>query len=741
MLSYTIFQEEQNRLQQVIREIKKMIEDSQENLNKQEKNKIGFTEGMRGTQFTRQSLMSFYATEKEQLERALSNPYFGRFELKLSSNDETEIIYIGKKGIVGRSGEIIASDWRSPICSMYYEYDIGPAEYSLNGSNIKTEILKKRQITIASGQLKSVTEYNTISDDSFLINCLNENSDGRSRNIVSTIQREQNRIIRSPLNHNYIVQGVAGSGKTVIALHRIAYLLYNNAKELSEKSFIIIGPNTYFLNFISELLPDLDIVNISQTTFNKIVLEALKLKLKIESKNETLKRVLSREIDISIIEYKKSLDYMNRIALFIKEYIISHLQEPIVYGGIEICSVERLKAIYDESRWHSGKSYFEIINEFINLIIKEIKERADTLCSQVWSNYREEFLSLDKNSPRRKEILNISNQIENEIRKKGCSSIIRKYFKFATVSSLNLYIAFLENIERLIPNSSIDIDELKRYSLPRLKKKQISAEDLAPLLYIEYLINNLKQYKNISHIVIDEAQDLSFAEFFVLKRLFSSAYFDIYGDVNQSIYDYQLTNNWKSLISLFPPDSVTLFDLNRSYRTTRQISNTSNLILTFLNQKTTECVSRKGEDLTITDTSNMKDIDQIIFQLYELLRAQYKTIAIICKDDTETKKVYNLLKNNEIDINIVTEQDESYKEGIIVLSSYLSKGLEFDAVIIFNANNINYGDNCIDQRLLYIAITRAMHRLYINYNGQITSSLRSIEAKLSNKILVRDDNK
>ena len=266
-----IFLYEENKLKEVIEIINKQIKEAEENFSKQEHTIIGFKEGQRGTQFIRQGLMSLYATEVYNLRSVLSNPYFGMFNFE--NNEEKNEIYLGKKTIMDGT-KVIAHDWRSPICSMYYDYNIGDAEYISNtGEKRKGKITKKRQIIIKDGVLKAVDEQDTLSNDSVLLKYLQENSDARLKSIIATIQREQNKIIRSPLRGDYIIQGTAGSGKTTVALHRIAYLLYNEAKNISEADFMILGPNKYFLNYISDLLPDLDIKNVSQLTFEEIAMK------------------------------------------------------------------------------------------------------------------------------------------------------------------------------------------------------------------------------------------------------------------------------------------------------------------------------------------------------------------------------------------------------------------------------------------------------------------------------------
>lgn len=728
-----IYNYEYQRLQKVIEIINEKLEEAKNNFKKQEHNIIGFKEGQRGTQFTRQSMMSLYATEVYDLKFILSNPYFARFDFKGLNEKEINEIYIGKKLITGKNGEIIAYDWRSPICSMYYDYNIGKSEYKLNNETKKGEILSKRQIIIKDGVLKDVLEQDTLSNDSILMKYLNEHADSRLKTIIATIQKEQNKIIRSPMNKDYIIQGVAGSGKTTVALHRIAYLLYNEARNTNEADFMIIGPNKYFLNYISELLPELDVKNIYQTTFDEIALNNLNCKVKVESRNITLQNVLSNQTDKEIISYKNSMQYMNLIERFINDYMKSHLTEAITYEGIELCSKERLSVIYDSI--FNTRSYSERINNFAKMLTKQIKEHYDDLIHQVWLNYREEVLSLPKNSPERKELTKMVDEIQETI-KKGCSTQIKNYFKFTKVNSLYLYQAFIENIDLYKNEISVDIDKLKEYTLSKLTKKQITSDDLAPMLLINQMLNGIKQDGKYNHLVIDEAQDLSIPQYYMLKRIFPQAKIDVFGDINQSIYDYQAFDNWEQLNSVIFDNKAEFLELNKSYRTTTQIADTSKLVLEKLkNNNSVNCITRSGKDVFVSSNEE-NNVITIINQIKQIIDNGYETIAIICKDDKETENLFKKLKKYNLDITKISENNEKYTGGLCILPSYLSKGLEFDAVIISNANDILYTEDNIDLKLLYVSVTRAMHELYINYNGNITKSLESL-VKEKNKILTK----
>lgn len=717
-----IFEEEQERLKKVIEIINAQIKAAKESFSKQEHFIIGFKEGMRGTQFTRQALMTHYATEAYQLERIVNNPYFGRFIFK--SEDGEEVIYIGKKAIVDDKNSMIAYDWRSPICSMYYDFTLGPAEYQTGDEVKKGEIISKRQIQIKEGELLSVDEQDSLSDDAILIKYLSENNDSHLKSIVATIQSEQNKIIRSPLRKDYIVQGVAGSGKTTVALHRIAYLIYTEAKNISESEFMILGPNKYFLNYVAALLPDLDISNVSQKTFEEIALKHIKGKFKLQTQGESLKEVMSGSVTEDVISFKSSINYLKLLEKFLNLYILSHLKKPITFEGIVLFSEEELNEMY-KSFSLSSSSYAEKINSYIRAIVKKTKGHADDICHDVWLRYRDEFLKLPKDSPRRKEILEESERISTEI-KKGCIDQVKSYFDFIKINPIDLYKAFAESIDQLQEPIPVDVDLLKRTTIDKLEKKNMTAADLTAIFYLTMLINGVKDYENYQHLVIDEAQDLSLAQYYLLKRLFPKCNFDVFGDVHQSIYGYQGIVDWEDLNDIIFGGNAHKLNLNRSYRTTTQIFDGANLVLDYLGSEGADCLSRNGEEISVTEIDDKNGIATLVEQIKTLLEKHYESIAIIAKDEKEATLIYNKLKKLGIDIDNISEKTDKFVSGLCVIPTYLAKGLEFDAVILSNANDLNYTDTDIDMKLLYVALTRAMQEVQINYSGTISKPLSKL---------------
>ena len=406
-----------------------------------------------------------------------------------------------------------------------------------------------------------------------------------------------------------------------------------------------------------------------------------------------------------------------------------------MYEGISICKFKEIKDYFNNSILTKGKSYKEQANVMIKKITKRVKENYDDISHNVWSKYRDEYLSLAKGDPRRNEILDKVNAIEKEI-KKGCPKAIKDYFKFLNISPFNLYQALIENLEIIGSNNFDDFKLLQDYTNLNLSKKQIGYEDLTPLLLINYMMKGGDNFNDCSHLIIDEAQDLSLAQYYILKKIFPNAKFNIFGDINQSIYDYQSVHDWDELNGIIFESKADVLNLDKSYRMTMNIFDASNLILQQLGSNDYKCISREGDKLKLSGDIS---ISNIILQIKSFIDKGYESIAVICKDADETRTVYNQLKKNGLNITEINEKNEQYSGGICIMPSYLSKGLEFDAVIIYDANSEKYSDSNIDIKLLYVAITRAMHDLCINYNGELSLCIKPLIE--NNKVLKKTKSK
>ena len=586
--------------------------------------------------------------EKERLEHKINktieskeNPYFARIDFQ---GNNKEIYYIGKYGVSDYDNNIITIDWRAPISTLYYDSNIGKCEYDSPSGKIKGELLLKRQYQIEKQKLISFQDVDTVSNDEILKPYLSVSADTRLKNIVSTIQSEQNKIIRYPLK-NIIIQGVAGSGKTTVALHRIAYLVYNNKEIIKSKDYMVIGPNKFFVQYISKILPDLDVNGVSEYTLEEILEKYTKEKYKI---NNHLDKIVEYD---NISELKTSMKMKNIIDNYMEKITI--YPEKILIENIEIISSNELKKIIEE------------INKKTYKTIKQKQERIQIL--------------LDKYITENKQ------RIINKLIDENINNKILQYFK--------------KNHNKFIKMNIPKIKTVKEYykiilAENKIEQKEYEIEDIPSLLYIKYNLGT-DIFDNYKHIVIDEAQDYGEFLFYVIKKIFKNATFGIFGDLAQSLYSYRSIKNWDTVKTIF--DSNIEY-LNKSYRTTIEIMNEANIINKKLNLNLATPVIRHGEKVEYTKSS--------IKELIENLKQKYNTIAIITKTLKEAQELHKQYK----EYDLITPTDISYESKITILPSYLSKGLEFDAVLILDTFN---KENNLDLRLLYVSMTRALHKLYI----------------------------
>ena len=589
------------------------------------------------------------------VERAKKSPYFARIDFE--SRDTLEKCYIGKLGVQDYDNNIITVDWRAPISSLYYDSNIGKCSYEAPDGIIEGNLKLKRQYTIENSKLINFNDVDTVSNDELLKPYLSVSADNRLKNIVSTIQSEQNKIIREKLGKNLVIQGVAGSGKTTVALHRIAYLVYNNRDLYKSSDYMVIGPNKFFVNYISGILPDLDVDGVSEYTLEEVF-------EKYVDEDYTINNNLDKITDVdNISKFKTSLELKNKI----DEY----------FNNIEVLPNEDFK-IKDEKI--INKSIIkELYNEINPKYYKSIKSKVDRLTLLINKHIESNKETITINLINKKVDKGVISEFKNSI-----NMHLKNYFKVLNLKTKNIYIDILKKL-------NIDTKEISN--------NKIDIEDIPPLIYIRYLLIGYNIFDNYKHIVIDEAQDYGEFAFYVLNKIFKNATFSVYGDLAQSLYSYRSINNWECLNSIFR--NLEILKLNKSYRTTIEIMEEANKINKKLNLTEAIPVIRHGDKVEYTN----KDIISIIKEL----KQNYKTIAIITKTQEESNNLYNSLKG-EIDINLINKNNLNYDNNINILPSYLSKGLEFDSVIIIDTFN---KQNTIDLKLLYVSMTRALHKLYI----------------------------
>lgn len=668
-----------------------------------------------------------YSNKLKNLRKALMTPYFARIDFKENNVNNVQKIYIGKTGILNDKYDVIVTDWRAPIASIYYDGQLGKVKYECPEGIIEGDLTKKRVYNIENSKLKDYHDIDITTNDEFLQECLNENSEARLKNIISTIQSEQNKIIRAKMSKPLIVQGVAGSGKTTVALHRIAYLVYTYEKEFNPDEFLIIAPNKFFLDYISNVLPDLGVDYVRQQTFEEFMFENIEGNIEIEPINTELSNIVNKNGDIDLIKdsasFKSSLIFKDIVDEFISDFLNNNLpQEDFKVTDIIIFTNEEIREMFMEL--FKNNSINDSKRMLSGILQKRLSNISDELIDRLTNARKKKIDEIDKNLDEeeiKKIRLNIFKETEYEIQQlfKGGKKLVQDYLKnFKIEKALTLYKKLINKKEYFEKYISDDLyiyilDNFKR----NIKLKKIEYEDLTPLFYLQNKfwgnINDLK----LKHIVIDEAQDLGEFQFYIFKEiLHPNVSMTILGDIAQGIYSYKGTNNWQKLNQNVFDNQATIEVLKESYRTSMEIMNEANTIINKIadneNIILAQPIERHGDEVQHwkVDSENNK-----IIKICEIIKKQLEVghinIAIITKDFNESLELHKEITNYGVNVELISENLDKYTGGVIVIPSYLSKGLEFDSVIVSDFNK--YSENILDTKLLYVACTRAMHTLDI----------------------------
>lgn len=668
--------------------------------------------------------IEMYSEKLKLMKRSIDKPYFARLDFARDGEEDIERLYIGKVGVVDEDNNNITIDWRAPISSMYYDSNIGRASYEAPEGTCTGELLLKRQYDIENRELKGFQDVDTVSNDELLKPYLSSSVDNRLKNIVSTIQQEQNSIIREPISKNIIVQGVAGSGKTTVALHRIAYLVYNNRENIKPSQYLVIGPNKFFVNYISGVLPDLDVENVEQKTYEELCSEFLNEDFKLINEEEKLISSILEEKKLDYEKFKVSMDFKKALDKFIEEIDNNVIpKSDIEIKEYKIIKNNSIKDIYfsieDLNEYRTIKSKLDITNL---ILLKYIEDNNTTIIESIESQYQKKTEKFSKEIKIKEwEKLNsIKKEIENR-----CKNTLKRYFKNIKLDIINLYVQFLTNIKQYTNYDIYNIDEKIKNNIRNIKGRKVEFEDLSALIYLKCKIYGIGDYEKYRQVAIDEAQDLGDFSFYALKCLLRSASFSIFGDLAQSIYQYRGIDDWEKVCyNTFNNKCETKY-LQKSYRTTTEIMNSANNITRHINLNVAKPVIRHGKAVNYICYNNEDEQIKRITQILENYKDNgYKTVAIICKDEEEANDINNKLMCKNINIKNILDSDTEYSGGICIITSYLAKGLEFDGVIISNASRDKYDANKnIDMKLLYVAMTRPLHELKVLYKNNIVSPL------------------
>lgn len=685
---------------------------------------------------TAKNLMKHQVNKERNLKNALSQPYFARIDFTTEGKNEEEV-YIGRTTILDEDANVIVADWRAPISSMYYDSAIGKTSYNSPDSEIRGVLSLKRKYDIRDGKLLGYDDIEVVASDEILNNCLSENADTRLKNIISTIQKEQNEIIGASIYMPLIIQGVAGSGKTTVALHRIAYLIYQYAKQFNPDEFLIIAPNKFFLDYISTVLPDLGVDKVRQETFGDFATELIGEKLRVSSSNTTLSNIINNQndenakIQAEISRFKSSNIFKDIIDKYVENYIASFLVDDIIVGNYKVVSIERLLTLFNNSQ--NIISFYGRIENVKAVLSKYIKDYYEQISANIKMQTKRMIEELNEKQIS-KEILNaekskIWKEEENLLKelKKGGKKLLNAHFKkyMINASALSLYADIIKTEEF----SHVILKEATEFMKNRMRKmaknKEVDYDDLTALLYIKYIVFGLAEDISLKYVVVDEAQDYGEFTFSVLLEILKSNSITILGDLAQGIYSYKGIKSWNKLNESILNGKAKLLTLTKSYRTTTEIINEANKAIKKLKNldiPLATSVIRHGEPVRYIKTNDFEEMMFGIKNRISQLKEKNFRIAIITKDLNDAQKVYKFLNKNE-KIIFLTDQSSEFNGNIVVLPSYLSKGLEFDSVILFDVSKEKYAMNELEIKLLYVSMTRAMHTLDIFYEKDLTELL------------------
>lgn len=685
------------------------------------------------------------------LVRAQKKPYFCRIDFKMEGSSKPSELYIGKTSLSRVEDEApLIVDWRSPIASVYYDGRLGAVIYNTPTGQATGELFLKRQYTINNGELENIMDVDITTTDTFLQAALGENKDNKLKDIVSTIQAEQNEIIRADIGSPLIVQGVAGSGKTTIALHRIAYLIYTYEKTFDPDNFLIIAPNRLFLNYISEVLPELGVDQVKQTTFIDLVYDLSGVPYKLASPDEKLVKLVksqnnsSSEVEFlkKVSEFKGSLEFKDTLDRYV-EYLEQGfapkqdfcLEEYTVFTVMEI-----RKMLLED---FSYLPLYKRIDELKKALTNKLKRDRVNIIKEVEEFYDKQIEQLrDRMAPteeRRLKIVELIEKRDNKVEslKKTSKTAVKKYLAlFPKNDVMNCYKDLMTRPENLGKfgdglNGEFTVF-LTKNNLDYMTKKRIEFEDLTAILYLKHKIFGFDKKIAIKYIVIDEAQDFSLFQIYILKEIFGTELFTILGDLAQGIHSYRGIRNWNDVVeNIFTRVKCRYLTLQQSYRTTIEIMNMANNVLEISKMPGTifaHPVVRHGDKPGIYRfESEDKLIEELENKALSFKKDNYNTIAVICKTEDECKKINKLLdKKGRIKAKQLSSEDIQYEGGTVIVPSYLAKGLEFDAVII-TALDEDYSEDELDIKLLYVAMTRALHKLDVLCAGNTLSILDKLK--------------
>jgi len=665
------------------------------------------------------------AKQLDTVERLEKRPYFARVDFKEQGEKKPETIYIGLGSFADKNDHFLIYDWRAPISSIYYDGKLGEVSYNSPEGKITVDMTKKRQFMIEDGKIVNMFDTNESIGDQMLLEVLSEKSSTQMKSIVTTIQQEQNKIIRNTSADLLFVQGAAGSGKTSAILQRIAFLLYRYRGNLTSSDVIMFSPNQLFNDYIKNVLPEMGEQNMVQMTYWQFVARRLP-GMNVEN---LFKQFEDQNADTNISKFKDSVNFFNLVTRYAK-----HLNKRgVVFKNIYFR--DKKKPYFDKEKI---KEIYYSYNENYNLanridaareeLIKMLNHKIAPEARKAWVARTIEGMSQSELN----ELYDRPDQeFESEAKEeaflgrkivlKALKGVHKRILHNHFINMRAQYLSFLRAVPKMVDLAkwNIDeedwmhhIDEVKE----NFKKHDIAITDVSAYLYLYDLITGRRTDYEMRYAFIDEIQDYTPFQLAYLKYNFPRAKFTMLGDLNQAIFTKDESRSLlKQISGLFDPEKIDVVQLTKSYRSTKQLTNFTKQIL------------RQGEKIEAFNRQGPKPViwgrdsdEQAIDVLVDVLRDNEKrkmTTAIITKDLADAKFVHEKLSEKGEKSTLIATANQRLVDGTLVIPSYLAKGLEFDAVVMWGANKKNY-HQLDETQLVYTITSRAMYKLDVIYTSE-----------------------
>jgi len=627
------------------------------------------------------------------LQKLIKSPYFARIDFKFDGENSFEEIYIGRSSLKeDQTNDFYVYDWRSPIAGVFYRFVLGPAFYDAPAGRISGEVNLKRQYEINDGKLEYYFDADVQIIDKFLRKLLSQNTSSKMKAIVETIQKEQDMVIRDMENDLMMVQGVAGSGKTSIALHRAAYLMYQGlTAKLTSEDILIISPNALFEQYISNVLPELGEEHVTSVVFEDILKLLVKGK-RIQPRNRFLENLISssryKDIMKCSIEFKTSKLFLTVLNKFIEDlpHRWIHFKD-VYYKGFRVMKKEELKkkTLSGLNETPLGQR-LKLMEQYILEIIKESQRGRLKKSERIQIREVLEFLKVD------------------------IEAVYRQLFH-----DKEYFYELSRDIK--LPDC---IDDILTYTQENLDGSLLHYDDAIVLAYLNLKINGSNKYKNIKQVVIDEAQDYYPLHFEIFNLLFPRTRFTVVGDINQTLEKSEDLSLYEQIRNILKKKNSSLVTMDKSFRCTNEILNYSTRFLGHSSE--IKSFNRKGDQPQVYAINEQSSFNDKVIAEVKLCREMgYQSIGLICKTEKNARALFKSLKG-KMEIQLVKNETSADLQGVFAVPVYMSKGLEFEAVLICDADAENYYSED-DKKLLYIACTRALHRLNLFCQGEASPLL------------------